>query len=416
MEFGFLFNRERQLFSIGFSVTDGRLDLSHYDTLASEARLSSYLAVALGQVSREHWFKLGRSLTPTGTARALLSWTASMFENFMPLLVMRAYPDTLLDETYRAVLHRQIDYAAQHRVPWGISESADNAQDQDKNYQYRAFGVPGLGLKRGLGEDLVDRPLREHPRGAARASNRAAQPSCPGVRGARRPLRLLRSDRLHAVTRTRRCEARGGAAHVHAHHLGMSLLALDNALNEMPMQHRFHADPRVQAADLLLQERIPHQVPLKNPPIEVANTFRRPAPRRRPRPVRREHDAAHAQPQTALPLERLLCRHGDQRGRRLQPTSADRDDPVARRCHHRCLGQLLLHPRSRFRRGPAAAHQPSLREPDEYQASFAPDRAVIRRVDGGIETRTEIVVSPEDDAELRRVSITNHGDKPRRLT
>ena len=157
-EFGFLFNTERQLFSIGFSVTDGRLDNSYYDTLASEARLASFMAIATGTVSHEHWFKLGRSLTPSGSSRALLSWSASMFEYLMPLLVMRAYPGTLLDETYNAVVRRQIEYGAQRGVPWGISESAYFAQDLEKNYQYRAFGVPGLGLKRGLGEDLVVAP------------------------------------------------------------------------------------------------------------------------------------------------------------------------------------------------------------------------------------------------------------------
>ena len=157
-EFGFLFNAERQLFSIGFSVTDGRLDNSYYDTLASEARLASFMAIATGTVSHEHWFKLGRSLTPSGSSRALLSWSASMFEYLMPLLVMRAYPGTLLDETYNAVVQRQIEYGAQRGVPWGISESAYYAQDLERNYQYRAFGVPGLGLKRGLGEDLVVAP------------------------------------------------------------------------------------------------------------------------------------------------------------------------------------------------------------------------------------------------------------------
>ena len=157
-EFGFLFNRDRQLFSIGFSVADGRLDPSHYDTLASEARLASFVAIATGAIPHEHWFKLGRSLTPTGTSRALLSWSASMFEYLMPALVMRAYPNTLLDETYEAIVNRQMKYGSSRGVPWGISESAYNVQDLEGNYQYRAFGVPGLGLKRGLADDLVVAP------------------------------------------------------------------------------------------------------------------------------------------------------------------------------------------------------------------------------------------------------------------
>ncbi len=151
MDFDFLYDHERGLFSIGYNVIDGRLDSSYYDALASEARLTSFVAIATGQVPPEHWFKLGRSLTPTGGERALLSWSASMFEYFMPLLVMRAYRGTLLDETYRAVIARQMHYAATRKVPWGISESAYYAHDLDQNYQYRAFGVPGLGLKRGLG-------------------------------------------------------------------------------------------------------------------------------------------------------------------------------------------------------------------------------------------------------------------------
>ena len=413
-EFGFLFNRERQLFSIGFSVTDGRLDMSYYDTMASEARLASYLAIALGQVSHEHWFKLGRSLTPTGTARALLSWSASMFEYFMPLLVMRAYPDTLLDETYRAVLQRQIEYAAQHRVPWGISESAYNAQDLERNYQYRAFGVPGLGLKRGLGDDLVIAPY---------ASMLAAQLAPVTVL---RNLQHLAREGLagrygfyEAIDYTQARVPEGAGRGVvlptfMAHHQGMSLLALDNALNDLPMQHRFHADPRVQAADLLLQERIPHQVPLKNPPIEVADHV--PSARVPSAPAVRRYTTPH----TLSPRPHLLSNGsyvvmvtnaGGGYSRRQQTAMTRwREDVTADGwgsfCYVRDLdsGEYW-----------STTHQPTGREADQYEATFAPDRAVFRRVDGGIETRTEIVVSPEDDAELRRVSVTNHGDKPRRL-
>src|SRR6185436_11156423 len=157
-ELEFLFNTERQLFSIGLSVSDGRLDNSYYDILASEARLASFMAIATGKISHEHWFRLGRSLTPSGGSRALLSWSASMFEYLMPLLVMRTYTGTLLHETYGAVVQRQIQYGQRRGVPWGISESAYYAQDLEGNYQYRAFGVPGLGLKRGLADDLVVAP------------------------------------------------------------------------------------------------------------------------------------------------------------------------------------------------------------------------------------------------------------------
>ena len=413
IEFGFLFDRERELFSIGFSVTDGRLDASYYDTLASEARLASFVAIATGQVSPEHWFKLGRSLTPAGNARALLSWSASMFEYLMPLLVMRAYPGTLLDETYRAVVDRQIQYGVLRGVPWGISESAYNAQDLDRNYQYRAFGVPGLGLKRGLADDLVVAPY---------ASILAA----PLV-----PLDVLRNlERLagegmagrygffEAVDYTPDRNPPGASLGVvlptyMAHHQGMALLALDNALLGAPMQRRFHADPRIQAADLLLQERIPQLVPLRTPPMETISHAALP---RGDTPSWRRYTTPH----TLSPRSHLLSNGsysvmvtngggGYSRRQQIAMTRWREDvttDCWGTFCYVRDVdsGELW-----------STAFQPTARVPDEYEVTYAPDRAVFRRRDGDIETRTEIVVSPEDDAELRRVSVTNHGSTTRSL-
>jgi len=413
-EFGFLFSPTRQLFSIGFSVTDGRLDASYYDTLASEARLASFIAIAIGQIPHDHWFKLGRSLTPTGTARALLSWSASMFEYFLPLLVMRAYPGTLLHETYTAVLERQIQYGAQRGVPWGMSESAYNAQDLDRNYQYRAFGVPGLGLKRGLADDLVVAPY---------ASLLAA--SLVPVEVLKNLQRLMR-DRMYgrygfyeAIDYTPERNPQEGPLGVvlptyMAHHQGMSLVALDNALHDSPMQLRFHADPRIQAADLLLQERIPHLVPLKNPPIETAEHV--PSARLPPAPAVRRYVTPH----TLSPRAHLLSNGsyvvmitnagGGYSRRQHVALTRWREDVTAdawgQFCYVRDLDSGDVW---------STGYQPTAREPEEYEVTFAPDRAVSRRLDDGIETRTEVVVSPEDDAELRRVSVTNHGGRTRSL-
>ena len=414
MDFGFLHDPERNLFSIGYNVVDGRLDASFYDALASEARLTSFVAIATGQIGHEHWFKLGRSLTPTGSERALLSWSASMFEYFMPLLVMRAYPGTLLDETYRAVIVRQMHYAASRKVPWGISESAYNAQDLERNYQYRAFGVPGLGLKRGLADDLVIAPY---------ASILAA----PIVAG-----EVLRNlDRLERLGLTGRYgfyeaidftpqrlppgETHGVVLRTFmAHHQGMSLVALDNALHDYPMQRRFHDDPRVQSADLLLQERVPHQVPLKNPPIELVDHV----------PSARDAAVAGARvyttPHTLSPRPHLISNGsyvvmitnagGGYSLRQQTALTRWREDLTTDAwgsfCYLRDLDSGLVW---------STAYLPTAHEPDEYECTFAPDRAVFRRVDVSIETRTEIVVSPEDDVELRRVSVTNLGTTPRRL-
>src|SRR5439155_7662201 len=162
MNFTFLYEPKRKLFAIGYRVTDaegpGRFDPSYYDLLASEARLASFLAIAKGDVPEMHWFHLGRSITTVRGTPVLLSWSATLFEYLMPLLLMRSYPDTLLDESCRMAVRRQRDYAAHRRVPWGISESAYNLVDRHHNYQYKAFGIPGLGLKRGLGDEVVVAP------------------------------------------------------------------------------------------------------------------------------------------------------------------------------------------------------------------------------------------------------------------
>src|SRR2546426_11394512 len=158
MEFQFLFDPSRKIFSIGYRVADGSLDPSGYDLLASEARLASFVAIAKGDVAGTHWFRLARPMTPVGFGAALVSWSGSMFEYLMPALIMDSPPRSLLDQTARLVVRRQRAYGAAHGVPWGISESAYNVRDLELTYQYSNFGVPGLGLERGLGENLVIAP------------------------------------------------------------------------------------------------------------------------------------------------------------------------------------------------------------------------------------------------------------------
>jgi cyclic beta-1,2-glucan synthetase len=158
MEFGLLLNTDRQLMSIGYRVNDGTLDPSCYDLLASEARLASFVAIAKGDVPTRHWFHLGRTVTPVHGRSALISWSGSMFEYLMPTLVMRAPPESLLGTTDRIVVQRQAEYGGERGLPWGVSESAYNARDLERTYQYASFGVPGLGLKRGLGNDAVVAP------------------------------------------------------------------------------------------------------------------------------------------------------------------------------------------------------------------------------------------------------------------
>ena len=158
MGYGFLLDPTRKLLSIGYRVAEGTLDPSCYDLLASEARLASFIAIAKGDVPARHWFHLGRAVTPIAYGAALISWSGSMFEYLMPSLVMRAPAGSLLEQTSRLIVRRQIAYGKSLGLPWGVSESAYNIRDLELTYQYSNFGVPGLGLKRGLGESAVVAP------------------------------------------------------------------------------------------------------------------------------------------------------------------------------------------------------------------------------------------------------------------
>ena len=205
----FLYDKSRRLLAIGYNVDDRRLDASFYDLLASEARLASFVGIAQGGLPQEHWFALGRLLTTTRAGPVLISWSGSMFEYLMPLLVMPTYEDTLLDQTCRAAVARQIEYGGQRGVPWGISESGYNTIDVQLNYQYRAFGVPGLGLKRGLAEDLVIAPYATVMALMVAPANGVRQPAADGRGRVPGTLRILRGHRLHALAAAARAVERG---------------------------------------------------------------------------------------------------------------------------------------------------------------------------------------------------------------
>ena len=413
MEFGFLFDPTRKLLSIGFRVTDGVLDPSYYDLLASECRLASFLAIAKGDVGADHWFRLGRALTPIGRGSALISWSGSMFEYLMPALVMRAHPMSLMDQTYRLVVARQMSYGAARGVPWGISESAFNARDLDQIYQYSSFGIPGLGLKRGLSDDLVIAPYATglaamiEPEAAVRNFGRLGEAGAAGSFGFR-----------EALDYTARRLPEGASVAVvmsyMAHHQGMILVAIGNVLNGSAMVDRFHADPLVRATELLLQERMPRDVLVARPraeEVKSAADVRDLVP-----PVLRKFTSPH----DAVPRTHLLSngryavmvtaagsgysRWGDLAVTRWRE-DATRD----------AWGSYLFLRDRHTGVVWSVGHQPSGTEADSYEVDYAEDHAEFRRRDGPVATRLVIVVSAEHDAEIRRVSVTNLGSQPREI-
>jgi cyclic beta-1,2-glucan synthetase len=414
MDFSFLYDRSRDLLAIGYHVADRRRDLAFYDLLASEARLASFLLIAQGQLPQEHWFALSRLLTTYEGTTALISWSGSMFEYLMPMLWLPSYENTLLDATCRAVVARQMQYGRQRGVPWGVSESCYHAVDIHQTYQYSAFGVPGLGLKRGLGDDLVIAPyasalaLMVRPREACANLQRLADSGFLGDYGM-----------IEAIDYTpARVPAGKTAMRVRAymaHHQGMSLLALAHVLRDRPMQRRFMSDPFVRATELLLQERIPKSVATLYPhAAEVTSAARPPAETAGP------SLRVFTHPHSPVPEVHLLSNGryhvmvthaggGYSRWKEIALTRWREDataDPWGLFLYLRDLDSDRVW---------SVAHQPTGRRAERYEAIFMQARAEYRRRDEQLDVHTEISVSPEDDVEIRRVTLTNLSRRPRRL-
>ncbi len=417
VDMSFLYDSSKKLFSIGYHVDSGRRDNSFYDLLASESRLGSFVAIATGQVPQKHWFSLGRSLVDSLGGTALVSWTATMFEYLMPLLVMRNYEGTLLSETYRAVLLCQQRYAEQNDVPWGISESAYSAVDFEKTYQYKAFGVPTLGLKRGLAEDLVISPYSTFL-----ALMIDAVPAVKNLRRLERDGMRGEFGFYEAVDYTSTRLSSEENCHIIrsflAHHQGMSLIAINNVLNHDIMQTRFHADPAVRATDLLIQEKFPEVLTtlLPNQASTVIST--RETSDEEQRVSRGEFLFS---PHSHYPHTRVLSngRHTvmlDNAGNGF--SIVDRDLALTRWREDGISGQYGTYIFIRdLDDGKlwSVAYQPTRVEPESYEVLFNPDKIEFKRRDFGIYLHTEITVSPEDNVELRRVTLTNISNRKRNI-
>ena len=402
MDFKFLFDNRRKLFSIGYQQSANTFDNSYYDLLASESRLTSFIAIAKDDVSVDHWFKLGRSLTSVGGTRTLISWSGSMFEYLMPALVLRTFPSTLLSQTHLGAVRRQISYGAERGVPWGISESAYNVRDRSFTYQYRGFGVPDLALKRGLSKELVIAPyatalaLLVEPHQAVRNLSALEAEGALGPYGFRdaidytRPLPGSRKAVIGAYM---------------AHHVGMSLVAFDNVLNRQIWQERFHSDPIVRSAELILQERIPRRLVVQNLSTrdDVAHV-----PSETEKPAVRELDTANTpQPRIAIlgsiPYTTIISNAGSGLSQ-YGPMAVNRwrNDGTRDNRGQWCYLKDLSNGRMW-----SVGHQPVCAEANWYRVLFASDRVTFMRRDGDIETQMEIAVASEDAAEVRRVTVFN---------
>jgi cellobiose phosphorylase len=410
MEYDFLYDKSQHLLSIGFNTDEHRCDSSFYDLLASEARLASFVAIAQGKIPQENWFALGRRLTNANGIPVLLSWSGSMFEYLMPNLVMPEYENTLLAQTCRGIVKRQIEYGKQKNIPWGISESCYNMVDANLTYQYRAFGVPGLGFKRGLGDDLVIAPyatvlaLMVDPYAACVNLQKMSEDGFEGNYGFYEAVD-------YTPSRLPRGQSQVLIQTFMVHHQGMALLSLGHLLLDKPMQKRFEAEPQFQSSLLLLQEQIPKSTGYYSAATEFADVT---------------ISSAYSEmrviktPNTAFPEVQLLSNGkyhvmitnaggGYSRWKDITVTRW-REDSVCDNWGIFCYIRDVE--KNEFW---SAAFQPTLKEAENYEAVFSQGRAEFRRTDNKIETHTEIIVSPEDDIEIRRMHLTNRSGVKKKI-
>ncbi|WP_417560067.1 GH36-type glycosyl hydrolase domain-containing protein [Marinomonas sp.] len=407
MDFAFLIDPERKLLSIGYSLAENSLDPSCYDLLASEARLASLFAIAKGDVATKHWFRLGRAATPMGNGSALISWSGSMFEYLMPSLIMRAPTGSLLEQTNRLIVERQQEYGKQLGIPWGVSESSYNARDIEFTYQYSNFGVPGLGLKRGLAENRVIAPYATglatmiDPQAAVDNYERLNRMGAGGRYGFYEaldftPTRLPVESHV-AIVRS-----------FMAHHQGMTIVAIANTLLEGVFRQRFHQEPMIQACELLLQERMPRDVCISHPRAEEVKTFASSLTVIAPI-VRRLSPTAAGSPITHLlsngryVVMLTSTGAGYSRWRDIAVTRWQEDTT----CDH--YGSFIFLRDKNTGQLWSSSAQP-LQDEGYYPAGvFEEDHAEFVRHDGELTTTMDVLVSGEDDGEVRRISLSNNG-------
>ncbi|MFP4226061.1 MAG: GH36-type glycosyl hydrolase domain-containing protein [Desulfobacterales bacterium] len=412
MDFTFLFNPRRKLFRIGYSVDAGVLDANHYDLMASEARIASLVAIAKGDIPQSHWLHLSRPMARVDNKRYLLSWSGSMFEYLMPVLLMRENAATLLGQSARAAVDRQIAFGKQKKVPWGVSESAYYRFNADMHYQYRAFGVPDLGFKRGLEEDLVIAPyasllaLPIRPRAVVENIAALIKQNALGTYGFYEAID-------YTPSRLSIGETQAVVHSFYSHHQGMILLSLSNYLTDEKMINRFHSDPRIQSADLLLQEKPSNQAQLEKilemgavrwvtekPKIEM-NSW--------PAPVHSPFPHAHLLSNGHYRLFITSAGGGFSMWEKTAVTRWRADTTLDN------WGTWIYVCDQQSGDLSSATYQPIGKAPRKSEAHFSPHKADFRTEFQDIVLHTEITVPPEDAMEIRRLTITNHSHRKRRL-
>ncbi|MCL6655085.1 protein ndvB [Agrobacterium rubi] len=411
MDFAFLYRKDRRLLSIGYRVDSKELDEACYDLLASECRLTSLFAIAKGDLPTEHWYRLGRQVVPIGAQGALVSWSGSMFEYLMPPLVMQERHGGILNQTNNLIVKEQISHGRRLGTPWGISEAAFNARDHNMNYQYTNFGVPTLGLKRGLGQNAVIAPYA-----SILASQYDPDAALENLEKLRKLGALGQYGFHDAVdfTPTRVPDGKVCAVvyNYYAHHHGMSIAAVANVVLDGVLRELFHADPVIEAAELLLQEKAPREVPVMSAKYEPET------------PGKEQADLLRAEVRTiADPAVRdrdVVFLSNGHYSTMLTATGAGyskwnglaisrwKPDPTEDR-----WGTFLFLRDTTSGEWWSATAEPRVAEGEKTKTVFTDDRAEFHKTVGDLQSVVESIVATEHDAEGRRVTLLNVGSEDR---
>ena len=402
-----LYDKERKLFYIGINVENGEKSEGYYDFLASESRITSFLAIIRGDVDYTHWFKLSRAKGKIFGSKVLSSWSGTMFEYFMPSLIMKSYEDTLLDNTYKSVVNAQIKYAEKHNVPWGISESAYYLFDSAYNYQYKAFGVPGLGLKRGLEDELVVSPY-----------STVISMEYDIRRGIDNLKRLMRRGLLgkygffDAIDFTKGRMVRNKQSMIiknyMVHHNGMVMMALDNIINNDVFKKRFHSISEVKAYEILLKEKDIHNYVYDRESVPMDLGLHYVEEKLIKREVLRKNEVNLLSNGSYTVM---TTGFGSGVSKKDSMTvNRWREDPSIQK------GGIFIYIKNlNSNEFWSCSYEPCKIKGDSQEVSFSEDMSCYKRTVGNIETSEKIIVSSEDDGEIRRITVKNNSSSIRTI-
>ena len=404
--FKVLYSNERRLFSIGFNIEENKLTDSYYDLLASEARQASLISIEKGDAPIKHWNSLSRTMTNLGKYKGLLSWSGTAFEYLMPNINIPRFEGSLLDESCLFAIKSQIEYSKNLGIPWGISEAAFNAKDLYSNYQYKAFGIPWLGLKRGLSDEMV----------VASYGSCLALPDKP--KEVVRNLKLLANQGIYnkygfyesidyTISRMEQGKVGRPVKTYMAHHQGLILLSINNLFNNNIFQKRMKQNPEIEAVSVLLQERMPEKFIITKESKE------------KPEELKYKDYENYSKVVYSKIDERLIrgnvisnAKYTVAINQKGEGFSKYKNYYINRFKKTDDYKQGILFYIKSIQSGKvwSSSYSEYEAKPDKYISSFMPDKNEFERIDGNIKTKMKITVAPNEPVEIRRLELENLGN------